>query len=87
MPGLNCQSIEKLHPLLSHTSSEVRWRVARCLFDLTIPHEGKVTSCECDVISDLVRLLTDSDPNVRTHSTSALMKLVKLYQIHVLTCF
>ena len=77
--GLQCDSIRRLHPLLSHKSPAVRWRVARCLFDLTVPHAGKHTACELqDCLSSLVSLLTDSNAVARSHSAAALMGSVQM---------
>ena len=75
-PGLQCQAIEQLQSLLSSASGEVRWRVAQCHYDLTVPHEGKTTAVECKLVTDLVPLLTDSHPLVRTHTAGALMRYV-----------
>ena len=75
MSGLNCDSLRRLHPSLTHCSSNIRWRVAKCVFDLTVPYEGKRTACESDMISSIVELLEDENPKVRTHATSALMRL------------
>ena len=80
-PGLQCQAIERLQSLLSFSSGEVRWRVARCHYDLTVPHEGKTTAVECKLVTDLVPLLTDRHPLVRTHTAAALMR----YMIFIYT--
>ena len=87
--GLKCDSLKKLHPLLSHASSNIRWRVAKCIYDLTVPYEGKKITCENDMVNSLVELLTDRNPNVKTHATSALMRLViecfiLSYEMHAL---
>lgn len=73
-PGLECRAIERLQPSLSHSSGEIKWRISRCLFDLTIPHSGKRTSCDCQLVKDLVPLLTDGHPLVRTHVASVIMR-------------
>ena len=77
MSGLNCHSLKRLHPLLSHSSPDIRWRVAKCIYDLTVPYEGKKTACDCNMVNELSELLTDKDSNVRTHVTSALMRSVQ----------
>ena len=74
IPGLECQSIERLQPLLDDNESEVRWRVCRCLCDLNIPHDGKRTSVDCKLVDNIVTLLTDADSLVKTHSIAVLMR-------------
>ena len=74
VPGLDCRAIERLQPSLTAEVAEVQWRIARCLYDLTVPHSGKRTACDCGLVKDLVPLLTHDHHLVKTHSASVLMR-------------
>lgn len=59
--------------LISHLP-RLRGRAARIIFDLTLPHEGKVVACGAECILALVTLLSDGDVFVRSQAVAALMR-------------
>ncbi|XP_003386190.1 PREDICTED: radial spoke head 14 homolog [Amphimedon queenslandica] len=75
VPGLECRAIERLQPSLTAEVADVKWRIARCLYDLTVPHSGKRTACDCGLVKDLVPLLADDHHLVKTHAASVLMSI------------
>jgi hypothetical protein len=75
LPGLKCKAIERMQSHLSHEKGDIKWRACRCMYDLTLPHPGKITSVECKLVSDLVPLVRDGNPLVRVHSIATLMSI------------